>query len=490
VSGPLDPAAVRALTRTLVAIPSVSPDVESETRCAETLAAHLPAECDAGMWSAPDGRPVVWALARGASPRTTILLGHYDTVGVDDLEQAGVPRALAFDLDGYGAWLAERRRDGRAFPADVDADLEAERQAPGTWCFGRGALDMKAGLAAGLAALEALVRGPRAGHVLFVATPDEEHASAGMLTAVEELTRLRDARGLDYVGAINLDYADAPCAHHGVLGKMAVGCLVHGITGHAAAPDDGRDAAYLAALAASCRFESDAFVARLTRLRDLKPGYDAQTAAAAVVEWSVVSERGDPDAVLVAIRDAIRARWREARGGGEAPPVRLWAEAGDGAAAASGRPAPFGRARAAALERVRARASREAGAGAILFLMPPYYPPLRARPSAVAGAAAAVLARAEIAVRGPFPYISDASYLAWHGASPETIARHLPGFGAEYALPHRASAELDLDVVNLGPWGRAAHGVYERVHAPWAFGTLPGLIADVVAASWEPSPRR
>jgi arginine utilization protein RocB len=45
---------------------------------------------------------------------------------------------------------------------------------------------------------------------------------------------------------------------------------------------------------------------------------------------------------------------------------------------------------------------------------------------------------------------------------------------------------LDLDVVNLGPWGRDAHGLFERVRCDWAFGRLPGIVAEVVKRCLEP----
>jgi len=37
--------------------------------------------------------------------------------------------------------------------------------------------------------------------------------------------------------------------------------------------------------------------------------------------------------------------------------------------------------------------------------------------------------------------------------------------------------------VTLGPWGRDAHGLFERVHAPYAFEKLPRLIAEVAKAA-------
>ncbi|TMQ61815.1 MAG: hypothetical protein E6K78_12395 [Candidatus Eisenbacteria bacterium] len=60
------------------------------------------------------------------------------------------------------------------------------------------------------------------------------------------------------------------------------------------------------------------------------------------------------------------------------------------------------------------------------------------------------------------------------------MSRQLPSLGREYHLPVEESRALDLDVVNLGPWGRDAHGRLERVHAPHAFGVLPALLVETV----------
>ena len=84
-----------------------------------------------------------------------------------------------------------------------------------------------------------------------------------------------------------------------------------------------------------------------------------------------------------------------------------------------------------------------------------------------------------------YPFISEASYAAWRAEAPEEIAPHFPSLGREYQLPWQAARALDLDAVNLGPWGRDAHGPLERVHAPHAFERLPRLIARVVERALE-----
>src|SRR4030095_10055083 len=116
----------------------------------------------------------------------------------------------------------------------------------------------------------------------------------------------------------------------------------------------------------------------------------------------------------------------------------------------------------------------------VIHVLPPFYPHAAAGDGPLPRAAQNVLAREGLPLRPFYPHISDASYLAWRGEPTEVLRRHLPALGRHYALPAEAARALDLDVVNLGPWGRDAHGRHERVHAPYAFGTLPRLVAAVL----------
>ena len=96
---PIDPQRVRALAERLIAVSSVSPDPEGEAACARVLTESLPAGIERGSWLLPDGRPVVWGLLRGRASRTVLILGHFDTVGIEEYLGLG---------DGEGSRIALR----------------------------------------------------------------------------------------------------------------------------------------------------------------------------------------------------------------------------------------------------------------------------------------------------------------------------------------------------------------------------------------------
>jgi len=106
-------------------------------------------------------RKNVYAFLKGQSPSTLVLLGHFDTVGTQDY---GTLEALALEPD---ALLGKR--------AELGAVLAGTE--PNDWMFGRGAGDMKSGVAVNIALMHYFAQNipdiPLS--VLFLATPDEEN---------------------------------------------------------------------------------------------------------------------------------------------------------------------------------------------------------------------------------------------------------------------------------------------------------------------------
>ena len=61
----------------------------------------------------------------------------------------------------------------------------------------------------------------------------------------------------------------------------------------------------------------------------------------------------------------------------------------------------------------------------------------------------------------------------WRDAGPD----FLPG---AYTLPLAAIEQLDLPIVNWGPYGRGAHQRHESVLMSYSFGTLPQLLYETL----------
>jgi arginine utilization protein RocB len=520
MSTSFDPARVRALAEQLIAVPSVSPDETGETRCGRALLAALPAGVEQGVWRLRDRREIVWARLRSAaSPargpkRALLLLGHHDTVGVSEYERLGAPEGMVVAFQPHR--LHEVLEDRAATAGGVSPEslplMRADLRAGEDWLFGRGALDMKGGLAAAVAALGILAESGETlgGDVLFVSCPDEEHESAGMLAAVGELARLRNAEGLDLIGALNLDYGAGPIGYAGVMGKRLAGVYVLGSPTHAATPFEGADANQIAAAIVHRATTSPSLTERWNetpgpppvalRMRDLKAGYDVQTAAEAAVELNLLSYgRGIGETLQVLRRvvldslEEIAARmeslrppgwmtsWPGSRGQVLTYP-ELVERAGE---ALLPRPAPAARGRDGrehTLERVRrlVRAAELPAPAIVLYLAPPFHPHVPPGSGPLTEAARSVLGRGGQELEPYYPFITDASFVAWRAESPELLAKHLPALGQEYHLPAEEARALDLEVVNVGPWGRGAHGLFERVFAPYAFDTLPRLLAEII----------
>ena len=144
-----------ALVRDLVAIDSVNPSLVPGGAGERAIARFIAEWADhaglaAEILERTAGRPSVLVRAPGAgSGRTLLLCGHLDTVNVEGMTDPHRPR--------------------------IDGDR----------LHGRGAYDMKAGLAAALIAARDAAALGLAGEVVVAAVADEEHASIGVQEALE-----------------------------------------------------------------------------------------------------------------------------------------------------------------------------------------------------------------------------------------------------------------------------------------------------------------
>jgi arginine utilization protein RocB len=315
---------VEQLTLDMVRITSVS-ETAGEDLCARFMYDHM------AQWpyyqehpehlrlvpipKDPMGRHNLIALMRGGqvSPRTVVLLGHLDTVATDDY---GDLQSCACD-----PCELEEKLKTQDLPEEVRADLES-----GEWMFGRGAFDMKSGLAAQMAVMADL--GQRledfSGNLVFLAVPDEENNSAGMLAAVHVLNDLAVDEGLEYMAAIDSDYT-APrypgdennYVYVGTVGKLLPSFLIVGKETHVGQSFEGVDPNQLASeLTRSINMSMDLcdgaegeFPSPPVTLRqkDTKEQYSVQTAGMVELFFNYHTHRSTPDQVLEKLLDKARS---------------------------------------------------------------------------------------------------------------------------------------------------------------------------------------
>ena len=199
----IDGAEVVRLLADLVRIESINPELvpggSGEAAIARYVADHLRAVgVEVQLQEVRPGRFNVVGILRGRGRGKSLMLnGHLDTVGVAGMEDP----------------FAARVENGRL--------------------YGRGAQDMKGGLAAALAAVAELAREPRLeGDVVLAAVADEEYQSAGTRALLREVRTdaaiVMEPTGLEVV-----------TAHKGFVWADVE---TQGRAAHGSRPEEGRDA--------------------------------------------------------------------------------------------------------------------------------------------------------------------------------------------------------------------------------------------------------
>lgn len=206
------------LLRDLVAAnsvnPSLVPGAPGEVEAAELVRAALTAAgLDAVVEEAAPGRPNVIGVLEGSVPGPTVLFcGHLDTVGVEGMADPFSPI----------------ERDGRL--------------------YGRGAQDMKGGVAAMVAAAAELATSWKRGRLVVAGVADEEHLSLG----AEALVRSWSADM-----AIVTEPTDLRLAV-GHKGFAWLDVVARGRAAHGSRPAEGRDAIVMMARALVALADRDA----------------------------------------------------------------------------------------------------------------------------------------------------------------------------------------------------------------------------------------
>ena len=233
---------VKRLTSEMVAIPSINKEPHGETAVARYVYNYF---MDLPYFKAHPEQVICFQTkddfverhstlayvkgTKGTSNRTVILIGHIDTVGVDDF---GTIREYAFKTDE----LPQKLKETFSLAPEVLADIES-----GDYMFGRGALDMKSGVAGHMYLVKYFSEHPEEldGNLVQIAECDEEDNSHGIITAIDYLLDLKKKEHFEYVACINADYStnympgdENRYIYYGSIGKLLPCFAVFGKEAH------------------------------------------------------------------------------------------------------------------------------------------------------------------------------------------------------------------------------------------------------------------
>jgi arginine utilization protein RocB len=482
-------------------------------------------------------RSNIMALVRGEGSKTVVLTGHFDVVSSANY---GPLEPWAFEPEMLTDKLIEDLRVNARSAAEFRAlhDLES-----GEFLPGRGLLDMKSGLAAGLDALYRFSElEQRVGNLLFLGVSDEEVQSHGARGAMRQLERICAEHGLEVTAIINLDAtsddgdgSNGQALYLGSVGKLLVSTYVIGGDTHAGYPFSGINPNFLASQIA-CRLECNPALAdhahgeaapppTSLKQSDLKTHYDVTTPGRAWALYNVLTHGKPAQRVLedfcrevqIALDQSLDVLRTRAKTWGFEQAEALNVQA-------------FTMTYKTLCERVRDRIGPDFDVRLTTFvesLEPKLDAPTKAAritdfvwslseligPAAILGFGSlhypAVLLNQEHSpqdsrviktIRGAIQtaqrdlgitirerkFFAGISDMSWFGHADESDLEFVSGNTPEPGARIRG-VPLGKPIINLGPWGRDYHQWLERAHCRYTFEQLPELVWRVSRALLEPT---
>ncbi len=481
-------------------------------------------------------RQNVLALVRGKGRRCLVMAGHFDTVSIANY---GSLASLACEPEELTKALIDELAAKHRAPAE---DKALDDLMSGNFLAGRGLLDMKSGLAAGIAALERFAElDEPPGNLLFVATPDEENRSRGMRSLRDALPAIAKKFDLDVIGGINLDASgddgdgeEGRAVYLGSVGKFSPFAFIAGRPTHAGYAFDGISAHLIGAEIMRAMEMNSALCDEAhgeispapvcLEAKDVRHGYEVTTPAHVWLSFNWLTHRRSPEDVLTefralaatAMRTALDTQMQNAKafferqGSGRAEAhegqVLTYAELHELAVSHGGRAATE---RLKALDQslsggedplsitrqiVAATLAEAALEGPLVIVgfSTLHYPRVHLDSAGASGrnfernmmSAANTCAkrhRTRIKAKQFFAGISDMSFFGHRPAAGQTqlLSDNTPCSAFVDKTP---DGLLSYPVVNIGPWGRDYHQKWERVHMPYAFDVLPDVIYEATLA--------
>ncbi|UCZ54650.1 M20/M25/M40 family metallo-hydrolase [Bacillus shivajii] len=471
-----------------------------------------------------DGRKFVTAFVKSKTntEKTVILMGHLDVVDVEDY---GEWKHLAFRPRELTKQMFEQKEQ---LPPIIQKDLEKDE-----WLFGRGTMDMKAGIAICMSMVEAASNGEFEGNIVFLAVPDEEVNSTGMRAATPVLLDLAKQHQLKYEVVWNTEpvFSTFPgdeqlYIYQGSLGKMLPGFYCFGEESHVAEPFSGLNGNFMTSYLTDAIELNPTLSEKVGKektppptsllQKDLKLDYSVQIPHTAVMIFNLMTMKKTAKEVTgqllkiarsTAEKIAIAYKDREtafAEIHDYSPKERkinvfTFQELLDYAIKTAGedeveRRVSFiqanetdGDERELTIQMVNEIASlcKELAPMIVLFYAPPYYPAVSSEENeTVIGLCRYLTKEAKerlninLETVHYFPGLSDLSYtsLGESAVHLHSLTKNMPLWNVSYNLPLKEMEELDMAVVNFGPLGKDPHSWTERLNVTYSFEKLPPLI--------------
>ncbi|OLS41302.1 M20/M25/M40 family metallo-hydrolase [Bacillus sp. MRMR6] len=471
---------------------------------------------------------------KGTSNRTVILMGHMDTVGIEDYTQL---KDKACSPDELMDALKKE-----SLPASAKEHLDS-----GDWLFSRGILDMKSGVASHLYLLNYYSNHPEklVGNIVFLSECDEEDSSHGILSALKTLKRWKEEHGFEYAAAINSDFVSPRYEgdmnryiYKGTVGKLLPSFFITGAETHVGSAFEGLDPNFIAAeLTRQINYNpelcNEAFGETTVppvslKQTDLKPSYTVQTALAAYVYYNFFIHSWSPKEVLDKLKDQAAIAFTNA--------LTTFNERYKHYSLLSGEPymqLPW-KPRVFTYEEMEQMLVKENGdlfvahmksfkevllqnteldtrmfsarvveeawkwmkdkSPAIIVFYSSLYSPRIELSGKTAAELDLIHALDEavveiqpeyphpIVTRNFFPYISDMSFVALsddeEGIS--AVSKNNPGWGTKHYVDYQDIRDINVPVINIGPYGLDAHKKLERMEMTYSLEIVPNLTNLVI----------
>ncbi|MCG4585413.1 M20/M25/M40 family metallo-hydrolase, partial [Anaerosalibacter bizertensis] len=483
----------------------------------------------------PLGRKSVMAMVKGEkgnSNKTVILIGHIDTVGISDYG----------DLKEYATKPLElvEKFKGRPLPEDVVKDLESGEYLFGRGIFDMKC--GVATLMTLIEEISNDVENFE-GNIVFAGVCDEEGNSGGMLSVVPELVKLKNKENFEYLAVLDTDYSapryegdNTRYVYVGTVGKLMPTFYIVGAETHAGDPFKGIDSNLISSAITNeidlntkyCdEAEGEVTVPPITlRQQDLKPEYSVQTAKTSHLYFNYGTHVSTPDEVMAKVIegadlafqkviDSLNVEYKKYCDSNKFPYEKL----------------PW-KSRVMSYDELYKKVKEERGEEVdkliedlnkellddpnvddrefalkivegvhnmwsdkdpvvVVFFSPPYYPHIYVEGKSkleekllntVKETVENTDSKYDIKVKKFYPYISDLSYAAAprEEEAIESLKNNMPGFGTKYKLPIEDLQELNLPVLNIGPFGKDAHKFTERLEKDYSFNVAPEIVYNTI----------